>query len=201
MNLKFFHRQDHVDFDQIFHRIEFIPWGLCGLLLFRCFLLVLYGSEASATLTPGINPNDLSAIPVQSSQGFEALTQKIEQKIEQEIQQEIQQEIKIVEISLLPNQERDNITVNPEQTYQAFTICQALSDGKGCQEQIFIEDMTTGKFYQIQGIPLSWRPFTNLAWTDEKYLAFDRWSNPYYGLHYVVDMNQKKLVDISAVGE
>jgi len=106
-------------------------------------------------------------------------------------------QVEILTVSSLPPQERENIAVNEEQTYQAFTICQPISEHEGCQEKIFIEEISTGKYYQIQGIPLSWRPFTNLGWRNETMLEFDRWSNPHYGLRYTVDMTEKKLVDIT----
>jgi hypothetical protein len=183
MHLKFLQKQDNLAVQPGFYRVNFIVWGCLGLLKF-C-LLWLYPREAAATLNPAFKGDDLPAISVEISQGFEDLAQEIE----------------IVEISRLPNQKRENIAVNSAQTYQGFTICELLSEFEeegGCQEKIFIEDMIAGKFYQIQGIPLSWRPFTNLAWTDEHIFAFERWSNPHYALHYVVDMNQKKIVDISA---
>jgi hypothetical protein len=191
MHLNVLKPQDDLAFARSGKRVKFmgwrfIPWGCLGLLKF-C-LLWFYPSEAAATLTPAFPGDNLPAIAVEISQGFEDLAQEIE----------------IVEISRLPNQNRENITVNSAQTYQAFTICEFLSEfdqEQGCQEKIFIEETIAGKFYQIQGIPLSWRPFTNLAWTEENILSFQRWSNPHYGLHYVVDMNQKKLVDISAFDE
>ncbi len=186
MHLKSLKTQDNLACQPCVNRVKFIVWGCFGLLKF--FVLWLYPSEAAATLTPAFPGDNLPAIAVEISQGFEDLAQGI----------------KVVEISRLPRQKRENITVNSAQTYQAFTICEFLSEfdqEQGCQEKIFIEETIAGKFYQIQGIPLSWRPFTNLAWTEENILSFQRWSNPHYGLHYVVDMNQKKLVDISAFDE
>ena len=186
MHLKSLKTQDNLAFQPCFYRLNFIVWGCLGLLKF-C-ILWFYPSEAAATLNPAFQGDDLPAISVEISQEFEDLAQ----------------EIKVVEVSRLPRQKRENIAVNSAQTYQGFTICEFLSEfdqEEGCQEKIFIEDMISGKFYQIQGIPLSWRPFTNLAWTEDNIFAFERWSNPHYGLHYVVDMNQKKLVDISAFDE
>lgn len=208
MNLKFFLREDYVREDyfnggELFYRIQlmFFLFWICGRRLNRfvfgfvlTFVLVLSLISTVKALTPEFTPYDLLGLlgmPIEINQGFEYLTPKITP--------EVKQGIKIVEVSRLPNQGRDKITVNAEQTYQAFTICRPLSDGQGCQEQIFIEDLITGKFYHIQGIPLSWRPFTNLTWTRETYLEFDRWSNPHYGFHYVVDISQKKLVNISAL--
>ncbi len=188
MHLKSLQTQDNLAFQPGFYRVNFIiiVWGWLGWLKF-C-LLWFYPSEAAATLTPAFQGDNLPAISVEISQGFEDLAQKI----------------KIVEISRLPNQKRESIAVNSAQTYQGFTICELISEfdpEQGCQEKIFIEDMNAGKFYQIQGIPMSWRPFTNLAWTGEHIFAFERWSNPHYALQYVVDMNQKKLVDISVFEE
>ena len=154
-------------------------------ILFYCvklFALEVYPAEAAILYYSG-NFKTLSASFGQISQSFENITEQVD----------------IIAVSSLPQQERENITVNQEETYQAFTICQPLSEEERCQEKIFIEEIYTGKYYQIQGLPLSWRPFTNLAWTNETILEFYRWSNPHYSLHYTVDMTEKKLVNVSEI--
>lgn len=48
--------------------------------------------------------------------------------------------------------------------------------------------------YRIEGIPLEHRPISGLVWASPRYLVFDRWSQPHYGMHYVVDTEQLCLV-------
>jgi len=51
-----------------------------------------------------------------------------------------------------------------------------------------------GKTYRIEGVPLEHRPISGVAWASPRYLVFDRWSQPHYGMHYVVDTEQLCLV-------
>jgi hypothetical protein len=38
------------------------------------------------------------------------------------------------------------------------------------------------------------RDFSDLVWVNDRYLVFDRWSSPHYGMHYIFDVTQKKLL-------
>lgn len=168
---------------RFFNRDRVMNWSL-----FFGLEICLFGiaptqvqTEVQAMLNPGFTVAQFSADSQQISQGFDDLIT----------------EVKAIEVSSLPSRERQNITVNQEQTYQAFTICEPRAEVEGCQETIFIEAIATEKYYQISGIPLSWRPFSNLIWQDETILQFDRWSNPHYGWRYTVDLTHKKLVDLA----
>lgn len=94
---------------------------------------------------------------------------------------------KIVEVSIEPDLERENNTKNQNGTFQAFTTC-----GQSCR--IFIEELKTSKIYELQGLPLEWRPFSDLVWITNDILVFDRWSQPHYGVHYAVNMKERKLI-------
>jgi hypothetical protein len=83
-----------------------INWAL--FFLMKNFLVGVYAAEVQAMLNPGLTVAKLPADSEQISQGFDDLMAAVE----------------AIEVSSLPNQERQNITVNPEQTYQAFTICE-----------------------------------------------------------------------------
>ena len=60
--------------------------------------------------------------------------------------------------------------------------------------RIRLEDQRSGRVYELQGIPLPYRPLSDLVWLDHQHLAFDRWSQPHYGLHYVLDVERAQLV-------
>ena len=62
------------------------------------------------------------------------------------------------------------------------------------RDHIQIEYLGSGEVFEIEGIPLEYRPFSDLAWVGDRYLVFDRWSQPHYGIHYVVDVVKKKLI-------
>lgn len=102
----------------------------------------------------------------------------------------------MVEVSLDPSLERENSTENPEGTFQAFTVCDPAlcSDENCCQDRILVEDTQTDQIYEIQGLPLRWRPFSDLVWITNDILVFDRWSNPDYGVHYAVNVREKRLL-------
>jgi hypothetical protein len=102
----------------------------------------------------------------------------------------------IIEVSVDSNLETENITVSQGRTYRAFTICDPTwcQDENCCQERILIENLQTGRIYEIQGLPLPWRPFSDLVWATDDILIFDRWSQPHYGIHYAVDIRHRELI-------
>jgi len=104
--------------------------------------------------------------------------------------------VEIIEVSVDSNLETENIAVNQDGTYRAFTICDPTlcQDENCCQERILIENLQTGHIYEIQGLPLPWRPFSDLVWATNDILVFDRWSQPHYGIHYAVDIRQRELI-------
>jgi hypothetical protein len=105
-------------------------------------------------------------------------------------------EFKMVKVSIPPDLVRDNITVNSIRTFGAFTICdpELCQDGDCCQDRIFIENIHTSQIYEIQGLPLRWRPFSNLAWVTDHILTVDRWSQPHYGIRYTIDVVEMKII-------
>ncbi len=57
-----------------------------------------------------------------------------------------------------------------------------------------LEAARTGEAYELRGIPLPYRLLSDIVWIDDRYLVFDRWSQPHYGIHYVVDVERRRLV-------
>ncbi|OGI60324.1 hypothetical protein A2641_01230 [Candidatus Nomurabacteria bacterium RIFCSPHIGHO2_01_FULL_37_25] len=79
--------------------------------------------------------------------------------------------------------------VSPDKTLRAFTTYES-----GTGDRIFIEETQTKKIFEIQGLPLPYRPFSGLVWINNHILVFDRWSQPHYGIHYAVDFSIKTLL-------
>lgn len=111
-----------------------------------------------------------------------------------ENQQEIGSSIRVVESAVESGVSRHNVVSSNNNLYQAFTVCLPKPGVDGCLEALFIEETKTGRFYEIQGVPIEWRPFSNLFWTREDLLIFERWSNPNFGYRYTVDIKAKKLI-------
>ena len=80
---------------------------------------------------------------------------------------------------------KDNLVTNRSREFDAFT---------DSDRRIFVAERRTGKIYEIRGLPLEWRPFSNLIWANNRILMFDRWSQPHYGVHYAVNVSRRKLM-------
>ena len=94
-------------------------------------------------------------------------------------------EFSMVETSLDAGVKKENLITTRNRKYTAFTV----SDTR-----LMVVDKTTAKIFEIRGLPLDWRPFSDLAWVNNQTLVFDRWSQPHYGVHYEVNVKQKKLI-------
>jgi hypothetical protein len=81
---------------------------------------------------------------------------------------------------------KENLIADRHRRYAAFTVNYT---------RLFVEDRGTGKLFEIHGLPLGRRPFTNLIWANGRTLMFDRWSQPHYGIHYAVNVQSGKLID------
>jgi len=91
----------------------------------------------------------------------------------------------MVETSLVAKAQKENVITNRNRTYEAFTVSGT---------RLFVVERRTKKNFEIHGLPLEWRPFSDLVWKNRYLLVFDRWSQPHYGVHYVVDVKSKRLV-------
>ena len=70
------------------------------------------------------------------------------------------------------------LTPSPDRRYTAFTV----SAG---EYRLFVRDRRRGRVYEVRGIPLGYRPLSDLTWRGG-HLFFDRWSQPHHGIHYEV---------------
>ncbi len=96
-----------------------------------------------------------------------------------------------------PEAERYDVTQNQSGTWEAYLVHQQLS-GNEFREKLIVQNLQAGKMYEIQGLPLPKRLVSDLVWVTDNVLVFDKWSNPYYGIHYAVDVQEGKLILASA---
>jgi len=60
--------------------------------------------------------------------------------------------------------------------------------------RVGFQEIRGGKQYQLVNLPLTHRPIIDIVWIDSVLVAFDRWSQPHYGMHYVIDIQRTRLV-------
>jgi hypothetical protein len=96
-------------------------------------------------------------------------------------------EFSMNEVSLEPAK-KDNLVISKNKKYEAFTV-----EGT----RLFVLERRTRRLLQITGLPLEWRPFSDLTWADNQTLMFDRWSEPHYGVHYKVNVLSRKLLVVA----
>ena len=94
-------------------------------------------------------------------------------------------EFSMAETSLDAGMKKENLRTNRSKKYDAFTVSGT---------RLFVAERKTGKIFEIRGLPLEWRPFSDLIWADHRTLMFDRWSQPHYGIHYAVNIEGRTLV-------
>lgn len=97
-------------------------------------------------------------------------------------------EFSMVETPLEAGVKKENLTTSRNRKYEAFTVAGT---------RLFVAERGTGKIFEIRGLPLEWRPFSDLNWADYQTLVFDRWSQPHYGVHYAVNVKSRKLLVVA----
>ena len=94
-------------------------------------------------------------------------------------------EFSMVEATLEPTAKKESLITNRNRKYDAFTVSGT---------RLFVAERRTQKIFEVSGLPLEWRPFSDLYWANDETLMFDRWSQPHYGVHYAVNIRSRKLV-------
>jgi hypothetical protein len=94
-------------------------------------------------------------------------------------------EFSMPETSLEAGMKKENLITSQTRKYEAFTVSGT---------RLFVSERATGKIFEICGLPLKWRLFSDLMWADNRTLIFDRWSQPHFGVHYAVNVKTKKLL-------
>ena len=106
--------------------------------------------------------------------------------------EDVAPEFSLVETSLEGGMKKENLVTNRSRTYDAFTVSGT---------RLFVAERKMGKVFEIRGLPMEWRPFSDLVWVDNKTLVFDRWSQPHFGVHYAVNVKRKKLTSAAAFSD
>lgn len=87
------------------------------------------------------------------------------------------------------SEQNEEVVVNTKSTFRAFYQC-----GDFCT--IFVEDISVEKVYKLQAPSfIPGRPFSNLVWKDDTILEFDQSTQPHQAVHYVVDVENQKLIN------
>lgn len=100
--------------------------------------------------------------------------------------------VEVAEVTLDKSVTKENLARSRDRKYEAFT------SSDDTEFHIYFVDRATGKVYEVRGLPLPYRPFSNLSWVNNRTLVFDRWSQPHYGIHYAVNVREKRLVIAAA---
>src|SRR6266536_139778 len=112
-----------------------------------------------------------------------------------DIMDQILPDVEFAETTLDKSVRKENLARSRDRRYEAFT---SYHPDQSPNFRIYFVERGTGKVYEVRGLPLPHRPFSDLAWVNNRTLAFDRWSQPHYGIHYVVNVREKKLVRAAA---
>ncbi len=80
--------------------------------------------------------------------------------------------------------------LSPHRRWRAFVHDRPDEQGG----RVCLQEVQTGKQYELLGVPLPYRPISDLIWLDDTLLTFDRWSQPHYGIHYVVNARRLQVL-------
>ena len=108
-----------------------------------------------------------------------------------DVMEEVVHDVEISEVTLDKSVLKENLTRSRDGRYEAFTT---YHPGQNPGFRVYFAERLKGKVYEVRGLPLPHRPFSDLTWVNNRTLAFDRWSQPHYGIHYVVNVKGKRLV-------
>jgi hypothetical protein len=112
-----------------------------------------------------------------------------------DVQKELASDVEIVGIVFEIAPKKEQVVRSADRKFEAFTV---NDEGDSTGYRIFFVEKATGIIYEVRGLPLPHRPFSDLVWNNNRTLVFDRWSQPHYGIHYAVDVITRKLVTASA---
>lgn len=100
----------------------------------------------------------------------------------------------VLKVLALDKKPRENCVTNQSHTMVAFTIFAGGHPPDWQGEHVYFQKVGTDERFVILGIPMEHRDYSDLTWVNDRYLVFDRWSSPHYGMHYIFDTAQKKLL-------
>ena len=88
---------------------------------------------------------------------------------------------------------RNNLAFDPSRRYVAFTV-EDPKHTHGFFDRIFFTDTQAKQTFEIQNLPLPYRPFDSLRFIRPGVLQFDRWAGPHTGVRYRLDVRRRELV-------
>jgi len=97
-------------------------------------------------------------------------------------------EVKMIPLEGTPENIRDSV-ISPNGRWLAFVF-----NVQDEWARVGFQEIRSGKRYQLINVPLAHRPINDIVWIDSTLVTFDRWSQPHYGMHYVVDVQNTRLV-------
>jgi hypothetical protein len=112
-----------------------------------------------------------------------------------DVMREVLPDVEIAEVTLGKSVTKEDLVRSRDQRYEAFTT---YHPDEALSSRIYFFERATRKVYEVRGLPLPHRPFSNLSLVNNRTLVFDRWSQPHYGIHYAVDVRKKQLVTAAA---
>lgn len=107
---------------------------------------------------------------------------------------ELAPDIKVVAVSVVPNHEKTQLVSRHQNTAFVLINPHPSDSDLQCQTVYFTHGSHT---YRIENVPLEYRPISDLVWASDQYLVFDRWSQPHYGIHYIVDTQNLRVVHVT----
>lgn len=104
-------------------------------------------------------------------------------------------DVEVAEVTLDRSLTKENLARSRDRRYEAFT---SYHPDQSPSFRIYFVERATRKVYEVRCLPLPYRPFSNLSFVNNRMLVFDRWSQPHYGIHYAVNVREKRLVTAGA---
>lgn len=103
--------------------------------------------------------------------------------------------LEITLVTLDKSVAKENVVRSPNGRYEAFTSYQS---DQSTGFRIYFLERRTGKIYEVRGLPLAHRAFSDLVWVNNRTFVFDRWSQPHHGIHYAINVKSLKLISAAA---
>ncbi len=88
----------------------------------------------------------------------------------------------------------EQAVASPDRRYLAY-VAEAPAQGLNYQpEHFFLQEVATGHVWMLRNSLFPHRYVEQPTWIDDRYVCFDIWTTPHYGVHFVVDANDQRLI-------
>ncbi len=83
---------------------------------------------------------------------------------------------------------------SPDRRYLAY-VAEAPVEGLNYQpEHFFLQEIATGDVWMLRNSLFPNRLVEQPTWVDDRYVCFDIWTTPHYGVHFVIDADDQRLI-------